>query len=131
MSEPRPPLFIVTPSDSEPLDAAVERALAGGPSPLTDLPALTNVAQGDPFLAAQLIALHQGWELRPPPAAGLLARLRNRLAWWLMGPEIRQINQVHATLVRLADSLVVLADQERAARRRLEESLAERPNDER
>ena len=76
---------------------------------------------GDPFLAEQLAALHRGWELRPPPASGLLGRLRTRIAWWLHGPEIRQVNQVHATLVRLVDSLVVLADQERAARRRIEE----------
>jgi hypothetical protein len=117
-----PPLFLVTPaSDDEPLDAAVERALGAGPSALAGLPALTNVAMGDPFLAEQLAALHRTWELRPPPAAGLVARLRARLAWWLLGPELRQTSEVHATLVRLIDSLVVLADQERAARRRLEE----------
>ena len=133
MSEPKPPLFIVTTAADEPLDAAIARALAAGRSPLAELPALTNVAMGDPFLAEQLAALHRTWELTPPPAAGLLARLRTRLAWWLLGPELRQVSQVHATLVRLADSLVVLVDQERAARRRIEESLAERGtlNDER
>ncbi|HWQ12988.1 MAG TPA: hypothetical protein VNL77_09315 [Roseiflexaceae bacterium] len=117
-------LFLVTPAEGEPLDAAVERALASDASALAALPTLTDVAMGDPYLAEQLAALHRAWELRPPQAAGLLARLRTRLAWWLLGPEIRQINAVHATLVRLADSLVVLADQERAARRRMEEGLA-------
>jgi hypothetical protein len=124
MAEPEN-LFLVRPeSDAEPLDAAVERALSSGASALAALPMLTDVAMGDPYLAGQLAALHHTWELRPPPAAGLISRLRTRVAWWLLGPEIRQINAVHATLVRLADSLVVLADQERAARRRLEESLA-------
>jgi hypothetical protein len=121
MSEPKRSLVLVVPEESEPLDAALERALAAGPSPLDELPALTDVAMGDPFLAEQLAALHRSWELRPPPASGLLGRLRTRIAWWLLGPEIRQVNQVHATLVRLVDSLVVLADQERAARRRIEE----------
>lgn len=122
----QPPLFVVAPNDDEPLDAAVARALEAGPSPLTALPALTNVALGDPFLAEQLAALHATWELRPPPARGLVARLRTRLAWWLLGPELQQASQVHATLVRLVDSLVVLVDQERAARRRVEETLAGR-----
>ncbi|MEN9933977.1 MAG: hypothetical protein RLZZ387_556 [Chloroflexota bacterium] len=129
MTDKRPSLVIVTPAaEDEPLDAALERALAAGASPLADLPALTNVAMGDPYLAEQLAALHRGWELRPPPSTGLIARLRTRLAWWLLGPEIAQINQAHATLVRLADSLVVLADQERAARRRIEETLAASTN---
>jgi hypothetical protein len=122
----KPPLFVVAPNDDEPLDAAMARALQAGPAPLGELPALTNVALGDPFLAEQLAALHAFWELRPPPAHGFAARLRTRIAWWLLGPELQQASQVHATLVRLADSLVVLVDQERAARRRLEAALAGR-----
>lgn len=132
MGEAKPPLFVVPPPGDEPLDAAIARAAAGGSSPLADLPALTNVAIGDPFLAEQLAALHRSWELRPTPAAGLLDRVRSRIAWWLLGPELRQASAVNATLVRLADSLVVLVDQERAARRRVEEALAEgrrQPND--
>jgi len=132
MQQPDPdttPLFIITPSSpDEPLIDAVERALAQRTSPLAELPTLTNVALGDPYLAEQLINLHQVWELRPPPAHGLLARLRARLGWWLLGPELAQASAVHATLVRLLDSLVVQLDEERSARRRIEEHLA---NDER
>jgi hypothetical protein len=61
--------------------------------------------------------LHDTWEIRPPPPRGLLDRLRTRLAWWLLGPEIRRVNATHATLTRL----IVLVDHERAAWRRLEE----------
>jgi hypothetical protein len=104
--------------------AAVERGLAQRQSPLAQLPTLTNVALGDPYLAEQLASLHQQWELRPPEARGLLARLRARLAWRLLGPEIERINATHATLVRLVDSLVVQLDDERSARRRIEEHLA-------
>jgi hypothetical protein len=120
-----PELFTITPVENEPLDRAIARSMAGTPSPLTDLPALTNIAQGDPFLAAQLALLRQTWELRPEPATGLVARLRTRIAWWLLGPELRQSSTVNATLLRIIDSLVVLADQERAARRRVEEQLSE------
>jgi hypothetical protein len=120
-----PHLFVVAPTPSgEPLIAAIERALAQRTSPLTDLPTLTNVALGDPYLAEQLVNLHQGWELRPPPAPGMLARLRARLAWWLLGPELAQVSATHATLVRLLDSLVVQLDEERSARRRIEDHLA-------
>lgn len=125
MGDPKPPLFVAPPLGDGPIDAAIERAVAAGPSPLAELPALTNVAIGDPFLAEQLAALHRTWELRPAPASGLLGRVRARLAWWLLGPELRQASAVNATLVRLVDSLVVLADQERAARRRVEEALAD------
>lgn len=122
---PTPPLFTVTPSsEGEPLLAAVERALAAPVSPLDTLPTLTNVALGDPYLAQQLASLHSGWELRPPPPRGLLARVRTRLAWWLLGPELAQISATHATLVRLADSLIVQLDAERSARRQIEEHLA-------
>ena len=128
MPEPDPdttPLFIITPSSpGEPLTDAVERALAQRTSPLAELPTLTNVALGDPYLAEQLANLHREWELRPPPAHGLLARLRTRLAWWLLGPELAQASATHATLVRLIDSLVVQLDAERSARRRIEEHLA-------
>jgi hypothetical protein len=128
MTAPKPPespLFVVAPpKDGEPLVAAIERALERRESPLDQLPTLTNVALGDPYLAEQLASLHHGWELRPPPARGLLARLRARLAWWLLGPELAQASATHATLVRLIDSLVVQLDQERSARRRIEDHLA-------
>ena len=118
------PLFNITPSAlDEPLLDAVERALAQRASPLAELPVLTNVALGDPYLAEQLVNLHRQWELRPPPARGLLARLRARLAWRLLGPELAQVSTTHATLVRLIDSLVVQLDEERSTRRRIEEHL--------
>ncbi len=103
---------------------AVEQAMAARQPPLEALPTLTNVALGDPYLAQQLADLHRRWEVRPRRAQGLLARLRTRLAWRLLGSELEQINTVHATLVRAIDSLVVQLDQDRAARRRIEEHLA-------
>lgn len=120
MSTP-PNLVLITPHDDEPIDQAIARSLNQGQSPVQQLPALSNVALGDPFLAEQLAALHQQFELRPPMATGLLGRVRVRLAWWLLGAEIAQINQNQARMVRILDSLIVLIDQERAARRRLEE----------
>lgn len=110
--------------DGQALYEAVEQALHAPAAPLAELPTLTNVALGDPYLAEQLAALHRTWELHPEPARGLLARLRTRLAWWLLGPELRQASRVNATLVRLVDSLVVQLDQERSGRRRIEEHLA-------
>ena len=105
---------------------AVEQTLAAPDTSLATLPVLTNVALGDPYLAEQLVNLHKAWELRPPPARRWVGRLRTRLAWWLLGAELRQANEVHATLVRLIDSLIVQLDQERAARRRIEEHLGAR-----
>jgi hypothetical protein len=124
MPDKVPALFTVKLDEDASIAQNVGRALAESRSPLADLPALTNIAQGDPFLAEQLAELRRSWEIRPLPASGLLARLRTRLAWWLIGPELRQQNHVHATLLRLVDSMVVLVDQERAARRRVEEQLA-------
>lgn len=116
------PLFIIPPgNDGEPLAAQIERALAERRAAGDSLPLLTDVAQGDTYLAQQLAALHDTWEVQPQPPRNLPDRLRSRLAWWLLGPEIRRINAVHATLTRLIDSLVVLIDRERAARRRIEE----------
>ncbi|MFN8502559.1 hypothetical protein [Kouleothrix sp.] len=127
MPDQRPALFTITPAQGdEPLLSAIERGLAERASPLAALPTLTNVALGDPYLAGQLAALHGSWELRPPPARGLLARLRTRLAWWLLGRELAEISATHATLVRIVDSLVVQLDDERSARRRIEEHLAQR-----
>lgn len=124
MSEP-PTLFTVTPGPDEPLDQALLRAMGQPAASLTDLPALTNVAMGDPYLAEQLAALHQSFEIHPRAQAGLVSRIRTRLAWWLLGQELGQVTAVNATLVRVIDSLVVLVDQERAARRRIEEQLSE------
>jgi hypothetical protein len=124
-------LFVVAPPANGSLLAAIEQAMAGDSAALAELPSLTNLALTDEFLARQLVALHQQWELRPQPATGLLARLRSRLAWWLLGPELQQANQFHATSVRLLDSLLVHLDAERAASRRIAEQLAyrqERPS---
>jgi hypothetical protein len=118
-------LFTITPHEQEPLDQAIEQALAQPVSPLADLALLTNVALGDPALAEQLALLRRTWELQPEPTHGLLARIRTRIAWWLLGPELRQASRVHATTLRLIDSLIVLADHERAARRRIEEQLSD------
>ncbi len=123
--EEPPPLFLA-PAGDEPLAAQIERALRERRLAVVDVPLLTDVAQGDPYLAEHLAALHAGWEILPQPSCGLLDRLRRRIAWWLLEPEIRQINAVHATLTRLIDSLVVLVDRERAARRRIEEHLSSR-----
>ena len=124
-SEPESQLFtVVLNQDGGSVLEAVEQAMAVRQPPLEALPALTNVALGDPYLALQLADLHRRWEVRPRPAQGLLARLRTRLAWWLLGSELEQISTVHATLVRTIDSLVVQLDQDRAARRRIEEHLA-------
>jgi glycosyltransferase involved in cell wall biosynthesis len=119
-------LFVVSRRSDEPLYQTVARALEHPASSddLAVLPTLTNVALGDPYLAQQLAELHHTLEIHPPAARSLAARLRARLAWWLLGPELRQINPVHAGLVRVLDSLVVQLDQERAARRRIEEHLA-------
>lgn len=132
MPDPNPeePLFVVPPPrPGEPLLAAAERGM-GEPRPsLADLPTLSELALRDPYLAGELAALRAGWELRPSPARGLIGRLRTRLAWWLLGPELQQVNRAHASLVRLVDSLVAHLDEERAARARLEARLAaaERP----
>jgi hypothetical protein len=123
------PLFVVPEVAGEPLLAAVERGLRQGGPPLDALPALSELALRDPFLARELAAIHAGWELRPPPAVGLLARLRARLAWWLLGPELGQASAMNAHLVRVIDSLIAHLDAERAARARLEALVraAERP----
>jgi hypothetical protein len=73
--------------------------------------------------------MHQNWEIRPLPARSLLGRLRTRLAWWMLGPELSQASTSHAGLLRLVDSLTAHLDAERAARARLEARLAalERP----
>lgn len=130
MTAKQPPVFVVQSADEEPMIDAIARALDQRPAALAELPFLTNVALGDPYLAEQLAALHKGWAVRPEPSQGLLGRIRTRLAWWLLGPELQQINAVHGTLVRLVDSLIVQLDQDRAARRQLEEQLAYRQGDE-
>jgi hypothetical protein len=119
-------LFIVAPPANGSLLAAIEQALAGDSDALAELPSLTNLALSDEFLARQIVAIHRQWELRPQPATGLLGRLRSRLAWWLLGPELQQANQFHATTVRLLDSLLVHLDAERAESRRIAEQIAYR-----
>jgi glycosyltransferase involved in cell wall biosynthesis len=127
--QPATSLFIIPGINDEPIFATIERTLTGGAdsstgAALAQLPSLTMVALGDPYLLEQLSALRQHFELRPQPARSLPERLRNRLAWWLLGGELRQVNTTHASLVRIIDSLIVQLDYERAARRRIEEHLA-------
>ncbi|NTV63904.1 MAG: hypothetical protein HGA65_10265 [Oscillochloris sp.] len=123
------PLFLVPDPADEPLLAAVERGLRAGGVGLESLPSLGGLAQSDPFFAQELAGLHAGWELRPQPVPSLLGRLRLRLAWWLLGPELAQASATHAALVRVIDSLTAHLDDERAARARLEARLTalERP----
>jgi hypothetical protein len=123
------PIFLVPEPEGEPLLAAVERGLRDGGPDLSGLPTLGGLAQADPFFARELAGLHRGWEIRPGPARGPLARLRARLAWWLLGPELAQASATHAALVRVIDSLTAHLDDERAARARIEARLAalERP----
>lgn len=124
MSSDQPSLFVVNADPRLPILDAVDQALRDRRAALDDLPVLTNVALGDPYLAEQLAALHRGWAVQPPRSTGLVQRIRTRLAWWLLGRELQQVNAVHGTLVRLLDSLIVQLDEDRAARRRLEEQLA-------
>ncbi|NTW03550.1 MAG: hypothetical protein HGA19_20135 [Oscillochloris sp.] len=114
------PLFLVPNTPGEPLLAAVERGLDQGSPSLDVLPTLTGLALSDPFFAEELARLHEQWEIQPQPVQGLLARLRTRLAWWLLGTELAQANATHASLVRVIDSLTTHLDDERAARARLE-----------
>lgn len=73
----------------------------------------TNSA--DRYLMAQLSSLRGLAELRPTPAAGLLARLRSRLGWSLLAPELAQLNQTHAATVRVLESLIARLERERTA----------------
>jgi hypothetical protein len=133
MSADRPPgdspIFLVPEAAGEPLLAAVARGLGQGGAALDLLPTLGGLAQSDPFFASELAGLHQRWEIRPQPARGLLARLRLRLAWWLLGPELAQASAASAALVRVVDSLTAHLDDERAARTSLESriNVLERP----
>jgi hypothetical protein len=123
MPEPDP-TFLIQPHDDEPLLAAVERGMAAERPPLSALPALSDLAARDPYFAAQLAELHTSWAVTITPGAGWRGRLRARLAVWLFGPEVEQINAVHARLVRTIASLTSHLDDERAARLRLEERIA-------
>ncbi|EFO81271.1 hypothetical protein OSCT_0860 [Oscillochloris trichoides DG-6] len=126
VNEPSPanPFFLVPHTPDEPILDAVERGLMSAPAPLEQLSTLGDLVQHDPFFAEQLAALHTTWEVRPQPAQGWLARLRLRLAWWLLGPELAQVTTTHAALVRVIDSLTAHLDDERMARTRLEARLA-------
>lgn len=117
-------LFIVRPYQNDQILVAIERSMSNQVAALAHLPMLTNVTLGDPYLAEQLAELHRLVEIRPAQRRGLLARIRTRLGWWLLGDELRQVTATHATLVRVLDSLIVQLDQDRAARRRIEEHLA-------
>jgi hypothetical protein len=116
--------FVVTAGEGEPLLEAVERGLGSSAADLAALPVLGSVALGDPYLAAQLAALHARFELRPPQPRGLLGRLRAHLAWWLLGPELQHMNATNATLIRVIDSLLAQIDSDRAKVQRVEEQLA-------
>jgi hypothetical protein len=71
----------------------------------------------DLYLMQQLSNLRQHFELRPQARSDPLVRLRSRLAWWLLAPEIQQINQAHAATLRILDSLVARLERERTARK--------------
>jgi hypothetical protein len=121
----RDPGFLIQPQNDEPLLAAIERGMVAEPPPLSALPTMTDLAARDPYFAAQLAELHTSWAVTISPGAGLRGRLRARLAAWLLGPELEQINAIHARLVRTIASLTSHLDDERAARIRLEERLRE------
>ncbi|MBA3946722.1 MAG: hypothetical protein H0X37_19435 [Herpetosiphonaceae bacterium] len=124
MEEQRSSISIIRVGEGGTILDAVEHGLNNATMTASALPMLTNAVLDEPYLAQQLADLHRQWETRPQPATRLVARLRTRLAWWLLGPELQQINAMHATLVRLTDSLLVQLDREHVARRRLEEHLA-------
>jgi hypothetical protein len=124
MPEPEP-TFLIRPHDDEPLLAAVARGMAAERSPLSALPTLSDLAARDPYFAVQLAELHRAWAVTIAPGVGWRGRLRARLAAWIFGPEVEQINAVHARLVRTIASLTSYLDDERAARLRLEERLRE------
>jgi hypothetical protein len=117
-------MFAITLADDEPLAEAVSRGLAAPAADLAALPQLSSVALGDPYLAGQLVALRGYVELTPPPQASLLSRLRARLAWWLLGPELRRQTEANAALVRIIDSLLAQIDRDRARVQGLEEQRA-------
>ncbi|MCG8351765.1 MAG: hypothetical protein MI924_28695 [Chloroflexales bacterium] len=124
MSNASASLFLVVLDRAhEPVFDAVERAMHSDGNTLTELPVVTQMALSDPYLAQQIVQLHRHWEIQPRPVRGWLARIRTRLAWWLMGPELRHANTVNATLVRVIDSLIVHLDAESVARRHIEEYL--------
>lgn len=116
-------LFIVDEIGSEIPIEAIAHAFADGSTSLGALSSTTHVALRDPYLREQIAELHRHWEVRPTPQ-GIIGRIRTRLAWWLLGQELAQTNRAHAAIVRIIDSLVVHLDEERAARRRIEEHLA-------
>lgn len=116
--------IMVNPRDDEPLAAAIARALSGPAIDHHQFAMLSELLTRDAYMAGQVNILHATWAITPPPAATLLARLRRRLAWWLLGPELAQINETHATLTRIVESLIAHLDAERAARQALAERLA-------
>lgn len=124
---PETPVLVRVTSAETPLLEQIEQALTHPSPALHDLPALTDVVMGDPYLAEQLAMLRRTFELEPQPAPGLISRIRTRLAWWLCGPELQHINQSNAALLRVLDSLIVHLDEERTRRYRLEMLLANRP----
>jgi hypothetical protein len=122
VSEP----FLIDVAEGEDPHVALARARAA-PRSLRDAAADASLlALTDPALATELRRLREVVELRPAPAGGLLARARARLAWWLLGDELRQISQAHASISRLCDSLTLHLDAMRASQRQLIEQLADR-----
>jgi hypothetical protein len=122
MSEP----FLIDVADGEDPHAALLRARTT-PRSLRDAAADASLlALTDPALAAELRRLRDAVEVRPAPATSLLGRVRTRLAWWLLGDELRQISQAHASISRLCDSLTLHLDAMRASQRQIVEQLADR-----
>jgi len=119
------PFLIDVAADEDP-HAALARARTA-PRSLRDAAADGSLlALTDPALAGELRRLRDAVEVRPAPAHNLLARVRVRLAWWLLGDELRQISQAHASISRLCDSLTLHLDAMRATQRQLLEQLADR-----
>ncbi len=103
---------------------AIARALSNPAADLSQLTTLSDLLMRDPYLAEQVRLLRTSWAITPPPAATPLARLRRWLGWRLLGPELAQINNTHAALTRIIESLVAHLDAERTARRELTERVA-------
>jgi hypothetical protein len=115
---------LVHPHDDEPLAAAIARALHSSAVDYRQFTDLSELLARDTYLAEQVQELRQAWAITPPPATSVMARFRRRLAWWLFGPELAQINATHATLTRIVESLIAHLDTERALRQALSERLA-------
>ena len=101
--------------------AAVERALAGASeAPRQEGgvdPQLIELVRDDPYLASNLVALHETWAVDPHRivvssrpglawAINRFQRLVRRATWWYALPQWLQISEFHGAVVRTLASLV-------------------------